>query len=332
MPPLRARKRRKHAAAGDSEPRLGVESATRKRVADLDDLIAKLESSELPAPHGCVLDKLLVSLRALSAFIGAGAVKSLVTEMVLLVSLGLHNDDDFTNVVITGNPGTGKTEMLKCVAKIWAQVFHGKRGNVTWLSRANLIGEHLGETAIKTARALGAAAPGVVVLDEVYALGAGENDRDSFSKECIDTINQFTSECREHLSIIVAGYRRETEQCFFARNRGLERRFPWRFHVEDYTLTELQAIAASQLDASAWSARDAKWASMACVVEALRRGRNNGGDTQRLLQLCKLAHARRIPPTDELRVLSLADIESGCAAFVRTVPQETETAPLGMYS
>ena len=301
-------------------------------VADLDDLIAKLESHELPCPSGCALEKLVESLSSLSAFVGAGAVKSLVTEMVLLVSLGLHNDDDFTNVVITGNPGTGKTEMLKCIARIWAQVFHGKRGGVTWLARAHLIGEHLGETAIKTARALSSAAPGVAVLDEVYALGSGESDRDSFSKECIDTINQFTSECRESVSIIVAGYRRETEQCFFARNRGLDRRFPWRFHVEDYTITELQAIASSQLASSCWFAYDAAWPSLPCVVEALRRGKNNGGDTQRLLQLCKLAHARRIPPTDELRVLSLADIESGCAAFVRTVPQETETAPLGMYS
>ena len=319
----RIRKRRKQ------EPR---SCAANRSVADLDDLIAKLESHELPVPTGCALDKLVASLTTLSAFIGAGAVKSLVTEMVLLVSLGLHNDDDFTNVVITGNPGTGKTEMLKCVARIWAQVFHGKRGGVTWLSRAHLIGEHLGETAIKTARALSSAAPGVAVLDEVYSLGSGESDRDSFSKECIDTINQFTSECREHLSIIVAGYRRETEQCFFARNRGLERRFPWRFHVEDYTLTELQAIACSQLAQSSWAAHDEAWASAPCVVEALRRGKNNGGDTQRLLQLCKLAHARRIPPETELRVLSTADIESGCAAFVRTVPQETDSTPTGMYT
>ncbi len=303
-----------------------------RSIVDLDDLIAKLESHELPVPVGCSLEKLLPSLTALSAFIGAAAVKSLVMEMVLLVSLGLHNDEDFTNVVITGNPGTGKTEMLKCVAEIWAQVFHGKRGGVTWLSRANLIGEHLGETAIKTARALSTAAPGVAVLDEVYALGSGEADRDSFSKECIDTINQFTSECREHLSIIVAGYRRETEQCFFARNRGLDRRFPWRFHVEDYTITELQAIAASQLAQWSWTAHAESWAAAPCVVEALRRGTNNGGDTQRLLQLCKLAHARRIPPAEELRVLSAADIEQGCAAFVRTVPHETETTPAGMYT
>jgi hypothetical protein len=299
-------------------------------VGGLADLARHVRSQALAVPHGCSAEKLADALEGLDAFVGAAAVKALVVDMVLLVSLGLQDGEDFTNVVVTGNPGTGKTEMLRSIAGIWAQVFHGKRGRVTWLSRAHLVGEHLGETAIKTARALGAAAPGVVVLDEVYALGSGENDRDSFSKECIDTINQFTSECREHVTVIVAGYKAETEQCFFARNRGLERRFPWRFHIDDYAPHELERIAAAQLARAGWAAPPG-WPAMPCVAEALGRGTNNGGDTQRLLQLCKLAHARRVPPADELRALSDADVRAGCAEFLRTAPARP-APPCGMYS
>jgi hypothetical protein len=31
-------------------------------------------------------------------------------------------------------------------------------------------------------------------------------------------------------------------------------------------------------------------------------------------------------------VLSLADIEHGCAAFMSTVPQDTDAVPAGMYT
>jgi SpoVK/Ycf46/Vps4 family AAA+-type ATPase len=312
---------------GVTKRRRGAAAIT---VGGLAELARHVRSHALAVPHGCSADKLASSLEALDAFVGAAAVKSLVVDMVLLVSLGLQDSEDFTNVVVTGNPGTGKTEMLKCIAGIWALVFHGKRGRVTWLSRAHLVGEHLGETAIKTARALSGAAPGVVVLDEVYALGSGENDRDSFSKECIDTINQFTSECREHVTVIVAGYKAETDQCFFARNRGLDRRFPWRFHIDDYSRAELVAIAETQLARAGWAA-DGAWASMPCVLDALARGKNNGGDTQRLLQLCKLAHARRVPCAAELRTLSDADVRAGCAEFVRTAAAPEEP-PRHMYS
>ena len=300
------------------------------RVDTLEDLAAACDAGLLAPPGGAGGAALAAAVRALTAFVGAASVKRLVRDMALMSCLGLCDEGDFTNVMVTGNPGTGKTELLGLVAELLRVLYHGKRARVTWLARAHLVGQHLGETAIKTARALASAAPGVVVLDEVYALGNGEG-RDSFAKECVDTLNQFMSECSSEISVVVAGYKSETEQCFLAQNPGLARRFPHRFHIDDYTTDELGAIAELQLERAGWSAAPG-WAKSEAVRAALARAKHNGGDTARLVLLCKLAHARRVPAVAERRVLSAEDTAAGCAEFVRGAEPRDEPRALSMYT
>jgi SpoVK/Ycf46/Vps4 family AAA+-type ATPase len=306
---------------------------TQRSIESLADLIARIEGGTIPVPHGVSVCALAAALTDLDALIGAAKIKRLVTNMVVLVCLGLHDTDDFTNVSITGNPGTGKTCMIGIVADIWRALFHAKKGRVTWLCRPQLIGEHLGETAVKTARALADAAPGVVIIDEVYSLGAGSSSSqgDSFAKECVDTLNQFVSECRTELTVIVAGYADATNECFFAQNPGLARRFPWQFTIDDYTPAELIEIAKLQLARSGWTAF-AGWTSMPCVTQILREASNNGGDTQRLLHECKMAHALRVPPQEELRVLTERDVATACAHVLGSKPRPDAVAHHFMYT
>lgn len=318
----RGQRHAKRARVESSEPE--PERATvHEPVESLAHLIARVRAATVPVPKTVRRDALLAALEGLDAMVGAAAIKARVCDMVLLACLGLHDAEAFTNVVLTGNPGTGKTEMLGVLSELWRVIFFPRRGGVTWLCRASLVGEHLGETAVKTASALANAAPGVVVLDEVYSLGAGCTSQrgDSFAKECVDTLNQFVSECRDQVSVIAAGYAQDVDECFFAQNRGLERRFPWRFHIDDYTPTELARIAEKQLRRSGWSAR-AQWTSAPCVAETLSKATNNGGDTERLIHLCKMAHARRVPPPCELRFLSDDDVATACAAFAEPKPRE----------
>jgi hypothetical protein len=307
---------------------------TQRSIQSLRDLIDRVECGEIPLPAGVRADALAASLSELDAFVGASRIKQLVTNMVVMACLGLHDPDDFTNVSITGNPGTGKTSLLTIIADIWCTLFHPRKGGVTWLCRPQLIGEHLGETACKTARALANAAPGVVVIDEVYSLGAGASSSkgDSFAKECVDTLNQFISECRADLTVIVAGYKEETSACFFAQNPGLMRRFPWQFTIDDYTTPELLQITALQMARSGWSACDG-WSRIPDVLAVLGTSPNNGGDTQRLLHECKMSHALRVPTQQELRILTEEDIKGGCKRVLDDRPESRAHLPhYGMYT
>ena len=49
--------------------------------------------------------------------------------------------------------------------------------------REDFIAPYLGQTAIKTRKLLDSCVGGVLFIDEAYALGPGQQDKDSFSKE-----------------------------------------------------------------------------------------------------------------------------------------------------
>ena len=53
---------------------------------------------------------------------------------------------------------------------------------------------------------------GVMLIDEAYSLGSADN-RDSYAKEAIDTINAFLSEHKNDFVFIGAGYKEEIEKC-----------------------------------------------------------------------------------------------------------------------
>ena len=94
------------------------------------------------------------------------------------------------------------------------------------------------KSTIKTRELLEKASGGVLFIDEAYSLGNSEK-RDSFSKEAIDMINQYLSENKNDLMVIIAGYDEELDKCFFAYNPGLKRRFSSYYKIEGYDYNEL---------------------------------------------------------------------------------------------
>src|SRR4029078_8344221 len=125
-------------------------------------------------------------------------------------------------------------------SKVYKEMGVLSKGHFTLVTRSDLIAKYLGQTAIKTQEVINNCEGGVMFIDEAYALGHSEG-RDSFSKECLDTLNQNLSEKRDFLCII-AGYKDALEKCFFSMNDGLARRFNFRYDIESYTPEELMEI------------------------------------------------------------------------------------------
>lgn len=206
---------------------------------------------------------------------------------------------------------THNTSVARIIGEIYKQMgVLSQDGIFKIAKREDFVAEYLGQTAIKTKKLLTSCLGGVLFIDEVYALGPGEKDSDSFSKEAIDTLNVFLSENSQSFCCIVAGYEDDVKRCFFSVNQGLERRFQWVHRIDNYTNEELADIFYKIVGDIGWLHNIPREK----LVNLLTRNENHfkkfGGDIEKFISKCKMCHAKRIfgEENPERLVLTMDDL------------------------
>ena len=197
------------------------------------------------------LYKLIPSLERLDNMIGMNDLKEQVFKMISYFVHGLNNSEDLNHIIISGPPGVGKTTVARILGNIYRNFGFLKNNKFVVVKRSDLVAEYLGQTAVKTQKVIDSADGGVLFIDEVYSLGNKEK-RDSFAKECIDTINLNLTEKSDKLLVIVAGYKDDIQRCFLDYNSGLERRFQIRFDIEKYSKEDLYKILLKFIRNDRW--------------------------------------------------------------------------------
>lgn len=186
--------------------------------------------------------------RELGEFIGLEKVKDQVSRLKSAVAMevirkqrGLEVAQRTHHLVFTGPPGTGKTTIARVVAKIYCGLGLLKKENIKEVHRADLIGQHIGETEAKTNAIIDSALDGVLFLDEAYSLVA-TGAKNDFGLVAIDTLLARMENDRDRLVVIVAGYRADLDR-FLDTNQGLRSRFTRSIDFPSYKPAELIEIA-----------------------------------------------------------------------------------------
>tara|TARA_Y100000591_G_C21854072_1_gene713739 strand:- start:1704 stop:2831 length:1128 start_codon:yes stop_codon:yes gene_type:complete len=264
------------------------------------------------------LYKIKDSLIKLNNLIGMQDLKNDVLNQLLFYVQNLHTNGglDFMHTVLYGSPGTGKTEVAKIIGAIFSDLGILPKKTFKKVVRSDLIAGYLGQTALKTNKVIQESLGGVLFIDEAYALGNDEK-RDSFAKECIDTLCEALSNHKDNLMVIIAGYEKELNSCFFNFNPGLRSRFPWVFKTDNYTAGDLKDIFFKKVN-------DIKWTIDSSITETFFKENMKyfhfyGRDMEVLLLKTKIAHGRRVFSLNNKTKTHIVkeDIEYGLKLFIK---------------
>ncbi|MFI9630145.1 AAA family ATPase [Streptomyces sp. NPDC052042] len=207
-------------------------------------------ATSAPFPAGPSDPVLLAeALAQLERMVGLDPVKRQVKALSAQLNMarlragqGLPVQPPKRHFVFSGPSGTGKTT----VARILGRVFYalGLLGgdHLVEAQRSDLVGEFLGQTAVKANELIDSALGGVLFVDEAYSLSnTGYSKGDAYGDEALQVLLKRAEDNRDHLVVILAGYPEGMDR-LLAANPGLSSRFTTRVDFPSYRPDELTAI------------------------------------------------------------------------------------------
>jgi len=286
------------------------------------------------------------AMAELDQMIGLAPVKEQIRQLTASVeaahrrlAAGYQTEKPLQHFVFLGPPGTGKTSVARIIAKLYYACGLLDSPAVMEAQRADLVGEYLGATAIKTNALIDSAVGGVLFIDEAYSLANdGEGHADRFGNEAVQALLKRAEDDRDNLVVILAGYQRQMED-FLASNPGLNSRFPMRIRFGGYTPAELVELAETALAQRGESLDSEAVRGLTRMMEDVGRRRlvdelGNGRFVRNLLEKARQARDVRVmsrgrePVASELMTLRAEDLDRAFAELTSRFRGYAETPTL----
>ena len=247
--------------------------------------------------------------KELDSLVGLESVKR---ELKRIKAYAVKNKDKNINIhmAFLGNPGTGKTVVARLIGQILYEAGVLKNNNFVECSRETLISMYIGETAIKTNKAIEEAMGGVLFIDEAYALYQKGSEKD-FGKEAIVELLKAMEDRRGEFCCIMAGYSKEMAELFEA-NPGFKSRVQFFINFPDYSESELTEIGKLMLKSMDYT-MDEETLSIAIKIAYNKHklpNFANAREVRNILEKTAIIQALRTEEEFENRTIIKEDIET----------------------
>lgn len=257
-----------------------------------------------PSPKGKPKTRPTLEVPELDDLVGLQSVREHLRDLLALVWVeGQRNGVTAAKIsmggwVFTGRPGVGKTTVAASIGKALKRIGVLPEGHVVLASRAELVGQYIGDTAPKVNAACDRAKGGVLFIDEAYSLVSRDSSRD-FGHEAVATLLQRMESDRGQMLVIIAGYPKETEE-FLHCNPGLASRFSVRIPFPDYGPKEAVLILMRMMEREKLMIGKDSRDDLCRILIQLTEQKDyaNARSVRSLFETMKLRQARRIAQGD----------------------------------
>ena len=187
----------------------------------------------------------------LDRYIGMDEVKKAVREIAFTVHNSVQRaqrglgeqEKSGIHIVLTGNPGTGKTTIARKLGEILEAIGYLDSGHVVEVDRSKMVSPYQGETPKVVDRLCDKAMGGILFVDEAYTLAPVNQggDRDQQGAQALEQLMKRMEDDRGKFVVIAAGYRQEMDN-LFRINPGVRSRFSYFLNIDDYNPDQLFEI------------------------------------------------------------------------------------------